>query len=609
MLFPAVAARAEKIGDIEIIVQPLPNADIRSGRENGISHGYVEYRVQLKNSSAKDHTVELSYPAARGSVARFGVVASRTVQVLAGQEASVSLFEPASGGESGSMRVRVDGVKEAREIPVDSLRGGLGRYGYEYGPAARFAVLLSRGVPQEFRDRASPAAKKPEPEAPGPEYGPPGYRPPGYGVAEYGSAGPAFLRSDVPVSQWSPTWLGYSCYDAILLTEQEAEEMPAPAQAAVRRYLECGGALLVHGRKVPGVFSRGGVSDGQGGHYVGLGRAAASSDEGELGWDKAHRWLAAKSLEIYRPLHRPNDPHGLLVGEATVPVRGLFFLVLLFAVAIGPVNVWLLSKYRKRIWLWWNVPAISLLTCLAVFCYAMLSEGWTSRGKTASFTFLDERCHRATTIGYVSLYCPLTPGGLHFSADTDLALLTRERPYSRYSPYRETEGGPQSVDWTTDQHLTSGWVTARVPAYFQIRKNEDRRERLTVGKKADGSVTVVNALGADIRRVFLADASGRVFEGGDIPAGAERTLSTASGGWRLSAGAQAELRQLLTRAEWLSTFRDWNSGTNLAPILSPGGYVAFLSKSPFVDSPLSRANCEHSVAIVCGISEGPGDGR
>jgi len=608
MLVPAVAARAEKIGDIDVLVQPLPNTDVRSGREDGVSHGYVEYRVQLKNSSAKDCKVELVYPASR-DYSRSGVVASRTVQVLAGQEASVSLFQPPSSDAWGSMSVRVEGVKEARQISVGSLRRESGGYGYDYGPGPRSAVLLSRGVPQDFRDRAGRPGEKPAPEAPGP----PGYGPSGYGPEEYGPRGPALLRSEVPVSQWSPNWLGYSCYDAILLTQREAEEMPAPAQAAVRRYLECGGELLVHGRKVPDVFSRGGLADGQGGYHVGLGRAAATSDEGEPGWDRAYRRLTAASPETYRPREKPNDQHGLLVGEAKVPVRGLFFLVLLFAVAIGPVNVWLLSKHRKRIWLWWNVPAISLLTCLAVFLYAMFSEGWTSRGRIASLTLLDERCHRATTIGYVSLYCPLTPGGVHFGADSDVALLSHERPYSGYSSpysrYREPEGGPRQVDWTSDQHLVSGWVTARVPAYFQVRKNEDRRERLSVGKKADGSVTVVNALGADVRRLYVADGSGRVFEGRDIPAGAERTLSAATGGWKLSAGAQAELRQLLTRGEWLSAFRNWNSGTNLGPILSAGGYVAFLDKSPFIESPVAGASCEHTVAIVCGISEGPGDGR
>ena len=66
-----------------------------------------------------------------------------------------------------------------------------------------------------------------------------------------------------------------------------------------------------------------------------------------------------------------------------------------------------------------------------------------------------------------------------------------------------------------------------MPAYFQIRKNEDRRERLTFEKNGDGSLKIVNALGADIRRVCFVNPSGHVFDGQDIPAGAERTLAAA----------------------------------------------------------------------------------
>ena len=188
-------------------------------------------------------------------------------------------------------------------------------------------------------------------------------------------------------------------------------------------------------------------------------------------------------------------------------------LVLLFGICIGPANLWLLSRYKRRIWLWWNVPAISLLTCMLVFGYSIASEGWTPRGKTAGLTVLDERAHRATTVGYVSFYSPLTPSsGPRFHADTEVTLLATE--IDPWRGYRA--GGSESirfVDWTADQHLLSGWVNARVPTYFQIRKNEDRRERLTVEKNADGTLKIVNALGADIRRLCLADSSGADFRG------------------------------------------------------------------------------------------------
>ena len=127
----------------------------------------------------------------------------------------------------------------------------------------------------------------------------------------------------------------------------------------------------------------------------------------------------------------------------------MFALVLLFAVGIGPANLWLLSRFKRRIWLWWNVPAISLLTCLAVFGYSVFSEGWRGHGKTASMTVLDQRTHRATTFGYASYYCPLTPSPVRASArDTDVTLVNEQSsPYDRdrlipeHDPARRTIRG------------------------------------------------------------------------------------------------------------------------------------------------------------------------
>ncbi len=585
LFWPAAPASAEKFGDIDVLVQPLPNRDSRAGGKSGITHGYVEYRVQLKNLSTADHVVELSYGFASRGLGD-DLVASRTVRVLGGQEAAVSLFEPPSdaGIGAGSMVVRVDGA-DSRPMSVDSLRG--------YRGLGEFAVLVSQGVPQDITlpesNTGGTSRSGPSPPAP---------------------TGPTLLRSDVAASKWSPNWLGYSCYDAVVATGQELDQMPAAVQAAVRRFVECGGTLWVYGGNVPDAFSRGGVADGQNGYHVGLGHVGPASDHNLVRRNGDSIYPIAR-FGSYRPQGRPADRANMLVAEAKVPARGLFLLILVFAVGIGPVNVWLLARFRRRIWLWWNVPAISLLACLAVFFYAAFSEGWTSRSMIASLTFLDERSHRATTIGYVSLYCPLAPGGLHFGVDTDVAQAGRETPdYDRYGPPRSPGRPRQStesrrtVDWTVDQHLVSGWVTPRVPAYFQIRKNEDRRERLSVVKRADGSLAVVNALGADIRRVLVADASGRVFEGQDIPAGAERTLSPANRTAKSKTSPQAELRSMLLSNDWLGRFQSLGGEGSRNEQLVPGSYIATLAESPFVELPLAGASRQDTAAIVYGIIEG-----
>ena len=499
----AAAWASERVGDVEVSVQPLPSQESTPSRSygsaNGTAHGYVEFRVQLKNSSAKEQVVHLRYPGnERFGRIESGIMVARSVRIASKQEVSVSLFQPPVDVAGSSMEVRVEGVPDAGVIPVQGLYGGARVYSaYNSNPPSP-AVLLSRSVPQDFRDRRATKAGATSPAGTPRSY-------------TYLSSPPQpfqLLRSELPVSQWSGNWLGYSCYDVILVTQKEVEQMPAQVQSAIRRYIECGGTLLVHGQEVPAILTQGAVRNRSNGEYwTGFGRAVASRAASATDWDATYQMLATMPVHIYQPMQRPEDRFNFLVKEATVPVRGLFVLVLLFGIGIGPINVWLLSRYKRRIWLWWNVPTISLLTCLAIFCYASFSEGWRGHGKVASFTFLDEGSHRATTIGYLSYYCPLTPwAGPHFGVDTDVALLDRQ-PDARF--YRRNENNLRSVDWTNDQYFGSGWVTARVPAYFQFRKNEDRRERLTVQKNADGSLAITNALGADIRRLCLADASGR----------------------------------------------------------------------------------------------------
>lgn len=602
MFFSVGAWAGEKVGDIDVSIQPLPSKDNAYGSTYGVCHGYVEFRLRLKNMSNEDRIVHLSYPATSGYVVNDGVVMTRKVRVAGGQEAAVSLFQPPIMAANDRLQVRVEGMREPRTITLESL------HAYRYNNESPAAVLISRGVPQEFRDREHPVPVS----SPGTTVSP-----------EIVSL--ALLRTELSVEQWSQNWLGYSCYDAIVLTAKEAEEMPPQVQLAVRRFVECGGTLLVHGREVPAALVQGGTADDLGGWPLGFGYAIASQTDGAPGWKAIHQMLNGKPitvrrptgkvtksigpLHVHRPEGKPSNHYGLLIAETTVPVRGLFVLVLLFGVGIGPANLWILSRYKRRIWLWWTVPAISLLTCLVVFAYSLAAEGITGRGKTASLTILDERCHRATTIGYVSYYCPLTPwSGPRFGVDTDVALLDIQR--ESWRPYRPRGSSTslRCVDWTEDQHLTSGWVTARVPAYFQFRKNEDRRERLTVGKNADGSPRIVNALGADIERLYWADPSGRVYEGRDIPAGAERTLSAAAFHCGGPGEGHAGLKRLFHSSDWLATFKLWENDIH-SYRLSPGCYIAYLKKSPFVESALASVEPEHTVAIVYGISKESGDGR
>ena len=203
-----------------------------------------------------------------------------------------------------------------------------------------------------------------------------------------------------------------------------------------------------------------------------------------------------------------------VVDDFGVPVRGLFLLMLVFAIVIGPVNLIVLSRKRRRIWMLWTVPVISLTTCFAVFLYATFAEGWNRYIRTEGLTILDQRVNRATSIGVTAFYSALTPGdGLHFGYETELTSQTFAA-----TPL------PRTVDWTHDQHLGRGWIAARVPAHFKVRKTEVRRERITVRRGEDARLSIVNGLGAEIDQFWLADTDGTIYFGRSISAGSEAEL-------------------------------------------------------------------------------------
>ena len=80
------------------------------------------------------------------------------------------------------------------------------------------------------------------------------------------------------------------------------------------------------------------------------------------------------------------------------------------------------------------------------------------------------------------------------------------------------------MDWTQAQHFGRGWVSARVPAHFHLRKSETRRERIEI-ENQNGQTTVVNGLGATIKSLWLADGGSQVFVATNIPAGQKMTLA------------------------------------------------------------------------------------
>jgi hypothetical protein len=235
----------------------------------------------------------------------------------------------------------------------------------------------------------------------------------------------------------------------------------------------------------------------------------------------------------------------------------------------------------------WTIPAISFATTLLVFAYSLLREGITPDTRITGLTMIDQAAHRATTYGATAFYCPLTPsGGLHFEYETEATPLV----HVGYGP-----GTSREVDWTQSQHFSRGWISARVPAHFHLRKTEIRRERIQIVTE-NGKLQIVNGLGAEIKSIWVAFpakpmphvADGlNFYHAENVAAGQKAGLvPVALHPSPLFSGAEGMLRDVGFAAKVDSL----DSLANTAAMsLLPNSYLAVLDGNPFLENALGSA--------------------
>jgi len=567
----AIAAdlSAARYGPVVVTPQPVPQGQS--------THGYVEYSFVVANNSPRDeHVVTLVMPQrAYGRGNRIQRM-TRSVAVGPGSSARLSLFQPPLPISGSQVQVLIDGQAQAEVLGMSNSHM---QTAIHHGGTRSVHVLLSRrlnrsDVENSF-DRARP-------------------------LRSGSRRGRDFVQMQGGVS-WSEKWLAYSRFDSVMISAGEWTELTVAARSALLRYVEVGGQLVVVGGwQLPEGWSANSRPQPYGHqHDLGFGKVAVVSNVTPRTWDgKIWKPVADGMVATSRPFQHIRDVQSAnrefpVVEHLGIPVRGLFLLMLLFAVLIGPVNLVVLAKKRRKIWMLWTVPVISLLFCGMVFAYNIFAEGFTAYSRTQTVTILDQVNRRASTIGWAAYYSPLTPsGGLRFSYDTELTPHVQMHYYSA--------GRGRSVDWTSEQQLSSGWIAARVPAHFLVRKSEvgdTGRLRVEFTQAADGTVQATNGLKVRIVRLSYADAEGRIHEAEQIEPGARAQLKLASG----SATASRELRSVYAN-DWILQMRRLAAPGGEAMLRGPGRYVAVIESSPFLRPGLGGAEAKAELSVVVGIT-------
>jgi hypothetical protein len=605
-------------GDVTVRHLARPNAPSFGGSSDD-GHGYLEYRFLVENKSETDsHEVTLTFPRFRGASTHgyFLRSVSRTVKVGPQETMPVSLFQPEMRFlYSSDLEVAIDGKSRPEGLMINVPQNRGARFSNSMGPSGAssgvVSILATADLVPHLNNNVQKSAIREPPVFT--RSGATGNRSIFHNGKHYTYFQiHRFNATTDPLDAWSARWLGYSCYDGVVLAGPKLQAAPADVKNTLWKYVEAGGSLLLLGKcEVPEGWSRRKAElNKMIAYYPGFGQCLVCAEEDIAKWDPA-QWI--QITDMWDGTAQPWQNNVLsptaanralpVVENLGVPVRGLFSMMLLFTALIGPVNIYVLGRKRRRIWMLWTVPAFSLVTCVLLFGFMLLSEGWHGHVRAEGATFLDETSQRAASIGWMGFYSPMTPGdGLRFSDNTELT------PHFRMDPHHyRRQNLPLSITWSDDvQHLDSGWLTARVPAHFLVRNVERRLERLIVTKDEDGSFTVLNSFKAPIRSLWLADQEGRIYTAENVAKGSRGALKRAG---QEKAGGRPEALRNAYQRDW-STLLDATAGSagallSPATVLTPGCYVAVVDGAPFFEDGLRSAQTRKGRSVVFGVMKEP----
>ncbi|MEO5959474.1 MAG: hypothetical protein ABIZ49_03660, partial [Opitutaceae bacterium] len=180
----------------------------------------------------------------------------------------------------------------------------------------------------------------------------------------------------VDPAQLPPDWRVWSSFNSVLLKADDFAALDAGRRAALRGWVALGGLLYL----APSAAGAAETENFGAGRIETMATPLADFDAREL--------VATLPLNTLSPAlpdrdglrFSPNSAMGDLVKFEPPNILWVSILLLAFAVAIGPVNLFVLAPTSKRHRLFWTTPLLSLAGAAAVAGAIVLQDGFGGEG-------------------------------------------------------------------------------------------------------------------------------------------------------------------------------------------------------------------------------------
>jgi len=591
----SAAARAQTPSPAVVATDDGLTISLVSPWPSSANRGYAPVRVEVRNGSERSR--ELSLTLSSGWYLRSSQL-STGVTVAPGATERLELLHPLFGADLSNGMLQVGGDVEGRQ----HLRIA----GVQADEAAFHVVVVTGDPDQVTSGKASPlvaamaslCASFPAADATGRAIRVGGSSTPNPCVATY------VAPRDLPLDP-----MAYTSLDGVIV-DWESVSLDRDTLGALLAWVRLGGRAWILGAgpgvidELPGVGEwdekRFELEQGSGWRILrhGVGRLLLADgrqllDPGRVATVVPFFVDASKSLPMAGSSDGTDWPAAARLRDiGAVTAKGGALALMLFVIVIGPVNLFVVGRRKKRpILLLVTTPILSLVASLLFLAYGVFRQGLDIKVASQSVTLLDQRSHRAVTIERRELFAGFVGGrGLRPAAGTCVSpfppLVDESHYYGRRADRRDESF---AVELGAERLLRGDFLPPREEARQLLYREAAARERLEI-RRENGRLVAVNGFGVALRQVVVCDPEGKLHRAGGIEPGGAAPLEPlpATPGLR---GNFAELWR--DAAQALAT-------DGPAP-LPAGSYAAHLASSPFTDATgleLTHQNGRHAVVGI-----------
>ena len=234
-------------------------------------------------------------------------------------------------------------------------------------------------------------------------------------------------------------WQGYPSWITVLVTPAGERALSEAQRGALSDWSTAGGALFV-------------TSTEQIPRWQAIGAQVQIVAASALG---------KRIVAVWNQSGRTNES-APVPGTNAVPVYGFVTIAVLFAILVGPANLWWCARHGRRHLMLVTTPILSLVASVILLAYGILADGFTVRRSAVQVVALDQTTGRASVWTGMTLFAGLPPSSITLDGQ---ALLVPLDP----GDGRHNDSPAVDLLWTDAEQLArGGWIPARANRHLGV---------------------------------------------------------------------------------------------------------------------------------------------